>query len=146
MSFHHLIFLIYSVIPLQEEYHACHKIIVMTLERCSEEFGSKPLNTRPTEGELYSNVENVYANSQECVHIYHEPGRYMDDYAARLEYVTSNLLLGQFTLHLLKKVYLHMQEDRVRFLKMMGIPRPVLTYIVHVPVAGILCQPFLSYL
>lgn len=30
----------------------------------------------------------------------------MDNYAARLEYVTSNLLLGQFTLHLLKKVYL----------------------------------------
>lgn len=30
----------------------------------------------------------------------------MDDYAARLEYVTSNLLLGQFTLHVLHKVYI----------------------------------------
>nr|XP_034321119.1 receptor-type tyrosine-protein phosphatase epsilon-like isoform X2 [Crassostrea gigas] len=52
-----------EMISTVEEYHACHKIIVMTLERCSEEFGSKPLNTGPTEGELYSNVENVYANS-----------------------------------------------------------------------------------
>lgn len=32
----------------------------------------------------------------------------MDNYATRLEYVTSNLLLGQFTLHLLKKVYLYL--------------------------------------
>lgn len=35
----------------------------MTLERCGEKFGNKSLNTEATEGELYSNVENVYANS-----------------------------------------------------------------------------------
>lgn len=105
MLFYYLIFLIYFVIFLQEEYYVCYKIIVMILERCSEEFGSKFFNMGFIEGELYSNVENVYVNFQECVYIYYEFGCYMDDYVVCLEYVISNLLLGQFILYLLKKVY-----------------------------------------